>query len=60
MSTAGWDALKAEVGAVNRALVPLMRHDPGDSEVQTLIASHHAVIVRFYEAPAWPIFYRMP
>jgi DNA-binding transcriptional MerR regulator len=41
MGKAGWEAL-----------VPFMDRDPGDAEVQALIARHHAVIEQFYEAPA--------
>lgn len=52
MGKAGWEALQSEMDAVTRALVPFMDRDPGDAEVQALIARHHAVIERFCEAPA--------
>ncbi|MGI6381482.1 MAG: TipAS antibiotic-recognition domain-containing protein [Anaerolineae bacterium] len=52
MGKAGWEALQSEMGAVTCALVPFMDRDPGDAEVQALIARHHAVIEQFYEAPA--------
>lgn len=52
MGKDAWEALKTEMDAVTRALVPLMERDPDDANVQALIARHHAVIEHFYEAPA--------
>jgi DNA-binding transcriptional MerR regulator len=48
MSRAQWDAVQAEGDAVNRGLAALADRDPGDPEVQALIARHHAWIENFY------------
>ncbi|MFC2105475.1 MerR family transcriptional regulator [Candidatus Bipolaricaulota bacterium] len=52
MSKAAWAALKAEGEAVNQALAGIIDRDPADSEVQALIARHHATIEPFYHATA--------
>jgi DNA-binding transcriptional MerR regulator len=52
LSPAQWEAIKAEGGAVAAALAAVADRDPGDPEVQKLIARHHAWIENFYPAPA--------
>jgi len=52
MSKKAWAALKAESDAVNQALAESMGKDPADSEVQALIARHHATIQPFYHPTA--------
>ncbi|GAP13327.1 predicted transcriptional regulator [Longilinea arvoryzae] len=47
-----WESVKGEMGAVTLAISELMDRDPGDAEVQTLVARHHAWIEKFYPAPA--------
>ena len=52
MSRAEWQAVKAEGEAVTTALAALIDREPGDAEVQTLIARHHAWIENFYPCSA--------
>jgi len=52
MSRAQWKAVGAEGEAVNVALAALADRDPGDPEVQALIARHHAWIENFYPCSA--------
>lgn len=52
MSQEAWESLKHESHAVTQALAELMDRDPGDAEVQHLIARHHAVIEHLYKASA--------
>lgn len=52
MGSQKWEAVKAEGGAVTVALADLMDRAPGDGDVQTLVARHHAWIENFYPAPA--------
>jgi len=52
MSKAAWATLKAEGEAVNQSLAGIIDRDPADSEVQALIARHHATIEPFYHATA--------
>ena len=52
MSQEAWESLKQESHAVTQTLAELMDRDPGDAEVQQLIARHHAVIEHFCEASA--------
>jgi len=47
-----WQAVKAEGDEVTRAIAALMDRAPGDPEVQSQIARHHAWIEQFYPAPA--------
>jgi DNA-binding transcriptional MerR regulator len=52
MSRAEWKAVGAEGEAVTTALAALADRDPGDVEVQALIARHHAWIENFYSCSA--------
>ena len=52
MNREQWEAVGAEGGAVAEALAALAERDPGDAEVQSQIARHHAWIVNFYACPA--------
>lgn len=52
MSRAQWQAVKAEGGAVTTALAALADREPGDAEVQALVARHHAWIENFYPCSA--------
>jgi DNA-binding transcriptional MerR regulator len=52
MSHAQWQAVGAEGEAVTTALAVLTTRDPGDREVQELIARHHAWIENFYPCSA--------
>jgi len=52
MSRAQWKAVGAEGEAVTTALAALAGRDPGDAEVQKLIARHHAWIENFYPCSA--------
>ena len=52
MSRAQWKAVGAEGEAVTTALAALADRDPGDAEVQKLIARHHAWIENFYPCSA--------
>ena len=52
MSKAQWQAVKDEGDEVTRGLADLMDRDPGDREVQALIARHYAWIEQFYPASA--------
>jgi DNA-binding transcriptional MerR regulator len=52
MSRAQWKAVGAEGEAVTTGLAALANRDPGDPEVQALIARHHAWIENFYPCSA--------
>lgn len=52
MSKKQWGAIKTEGDEVARALAALTDRDPGDADVQQLIARHHAWIEHFYPASA--------
>lgn len=52
MSREQWEAVGAEGEAVTAGLAALMDRDPGDPEVQALIARHHAWVETFYPCPA--------
>jgi len=52
MSRAEWKAVGAEGEAVTTALAALADREPGDAEVQALIARHHAWIENFYPCSA--------
>jgi DNA-binding transcriptional MerR regulator len=52
MSKAKWQAVRDEGDAISRDMAALMDRDPGDAEVQALMARQHAWIESFYEAPA--------
>jgi DNA-binding transcriptional MerR regulator len=52
MSPAQWQAVQAEGEAVTTGLAALTARDPGDPEVQDLIARHHAWIENFYRCSA--------
>lgn len=52
MTRSQWAAVKSEGDDVTRSLAALMDRDPGDAEVQQLIARHHAWIEQFYPADA--------
>jgi DNA-binding transcriptional MerR regulator len=52
MSRAQWQAVKAEGEAVTNGLAALIDREPGDPEVQALIARHHAWIENFYPCSA--------
>jgi hypothetical protein len=52
MSKAQWDALQEEGDEVTRAIAALMDREPGDPEVQAIVARHHAWIEQFYPASA--------
>jgi DNA-binding transcriptional MerR regulator len=52
MSKTEWQAVRAEGDTISREMAALMDRDPGDAEVQTLMARQHAWIENFYEAPA--------
>jgi hypothetical protein len=48
MSRAEWKALQAEGREVTTGIAALADRDPGDAEVQALMARHHAWIESFY------------
>ncbi len=48
MSKEQWAAVKAEGDSLTRGLAALMDRDPGDAQVQALIARHYAWINNFY------------
>ncbi len=52
MTKGEWKAVQAEGEEVTRGLAALADRDPGDAEVQALIARHHAWIEQFYHASA--------
>lgn len=52
MSREQWKAIGAEGEAVTQGLAALADRDPGDPEVQKLIARHHAWIENFYPCSA--------
>lgn len=52
MSQAEWKAVGAEGRAVTTALASLPDREPGDAEVQKLIARHHVWIETFYSCSA--------
>ena len=52
MSRDQWQAVKAEGEAVTTGLAALIDREPGDPEVQALIAGHHAWIENFYPCSA--------
>jgi len=52
MSRAQWKAIGAEGEAVTTGLAALADREPGDVEVQELIARHHAWIENFYPCSA--------
>ena len=52
MSKAEWNALKDEGDAVTHGLAALMERDPGDPEVQALVARHYAWLEHFWHADA--------
>jgi DNA-binding transcriptional MerR regulator len=52
MSPAQWKAVGAEGEAVTTGLAALAGREPGDPEVQALIARHHAWIENFYPCSA--------
>jgi DNA-binding transcriptional MerR regulator len=52
MSRAQWAAIGAEGEGVTKGLAALAQRDPGDPEVQALIARHHAWIENFYSCSA--------
>jgi DNA-binding transcriptional MerR regulator len=56
MSRAEWKAVGAEGEAVTTGLAALTDREPGDPQVQELIARHHAWIENFY--PCSPEVYR--
>jgi DNA-binding transcriptional MerR regulator len=52
MSKVEWEAIQAEGETISLGLAALMDREPGDPEVQALIARHHAWIENFYPAGA--------
>jgi DNA-binding transcriptional MerR regulator len=48
LSKTQWQAIKEEGDQVTRGLAGLTERDPGDPQVQALIARHHAWIENFY------------
>ena len=52
LSHAEWQAVGAEGEAVTTALAALTDREPGDAEVQELIARHHAWLENFYPCSA--------
>ena len=52
LSKAEWNALKEEGDAVTRGLAALMEREPGDPEVQELIARHYAWVDHFWHPTA--------
>jgi DNA-binding transcriptional MerR regulator len=48
MSREQWQAVQAEGQAVTTGIAALMDREPGDAEVQALVARHHAWIENFY------------
>jgi len=52
MSRAEWEAVGAEGEAVTAGIAALADRDPGDPEVQALIARHHAWVEHFYPCSA--------
>ena len=52
MSREQWKVVQAEGGEVTTAIADLMDREPGDAEVQALVARHHAWIENFYPCPA--------
>jgi DNA-binding transcriptional MerR regulator len=52
MSKTQWEVVKLKGDEVTRGIAGLMDREPGDPEVQALIARHHAWIENFYPASA--------
>jgi hypothetical protein len=52
MSKTEWQAVRDEGDSISREMASLMGRDPGDPEVQALMARQHAWIESFYPAPA--------
>jgi DNA-binding transcriptional MerR regulator len=52
MSREKWKAVQAEGQAVTTGIAALMDRDPGDAEVQAVVARHHAWIENFYPCSA--------
>jgi DNA-binding transcriptional MerR regulator len=52
MSRDEWNAVRAEGEAVTTSLAALADREPGDAEVQRLIARHHAWVENFYPCSA--------
>lgn len=52
MSRAQWTAIGAEGEAVTTGIAALADREPGDAEVQRLVARHHAWIENFYPCSA--------
>ena len=52
MSRGEWKAVQAEGQAVTTGIAALMDRDPGDAEVQVVVARHHAWIETFYACSA--------
>ena len=52
MTKAQWQALQEEGEAINCGLAALMDREPGDPEVQALIARHYAMMNQFYPVSA--------
>ena len=52
MSREQWKAVQAEGQAVTTGIADLMDRDPGDAEVQAVVARHHAWIENFYPCSA--------
>lgn len=52
LSKAEWNTLKDEGDAVTRGMAALMGREPGDPEVQALVARHYAWLEHFWHADA--------
>ena len=52
MSREKWKAVQAEGQAVTTGIAALIGHDPGDAQVQEMVARHHAWIEEFYPCSA--------
>jgi len=52
MSREQWQAVGAEGGAVTSGMAALMDQEPGDVDVQAMVARHHAWIENFYPCSA--------
>jgi DNA-binding transcriptional MerR regulator len=52
MSREQWKAVQAEGEGVTTGIAALMDREPGDAEVQALVAGHHAWIENFYPCSA--------
>jgi hypothetical protein len=52
MSREQWQAVQAEGGEVTTGIAALMDRDPGEAEVQALVARHHTWIENFYPCSA--------